>query len=480
MAQLFYLSGQQLSDGNGAPYPAAKAYFYVTGTVTPLATYSDAGLTAVNANPVVADANGRFGDIYLQSARYKVLLTTSADVAIDTLDPVDGAVQTITQSTEPTPRYPFLRWHDTSTVPARMKRRASDNASWIDEGPVDSLISAASVSEVLVGTETGKSVTPDNLAGLWQRGSDIVSNTTLSLPATGGGVFTVTGTTTVDGMSTAQGGRCVKLRFAGALTLTHNVTSFILPGAANITTSAGDTAEFINDAATDASGSNWRCFNYQFANGAPLQTSTPNSQSATYTATDADRGKLVRFSGLGADVTLNLPAAAGRAGFVLYVVNDDTNDTVGYGVIVDPNGAETLDGVTTRKGYVGTRVTLLCDGTGWRTVSGYYRYFSGDQTITVNTSITLPHGLGVRPRRIWCEMKCATAEQNYSAGDILTVAIQEGNAAGQNGAFCTPDATNLNARYCLNVWWLTNKNSPSGTNFQATAANWRARFYAED
>ena len=394
MAQLFYLSGQQLSDGTGAPYVAAKAYFYFTGTTTPLATYSDAGLTAVNANPVVADANGRFGDIYLQASRYKVVLTTSADVAIDTLDPVDGTLQLVQSATAPANPYPFMVYHNTSD--GNRYRRNAAGTAWINEGPVDSLIAAASVSEMLVGTETAKSATPDSVAGIWQRGSDIASASTLSLPAAGGGVFTVTGTTTVTGISTAQGGRCVKLRFAASLTLTHNGTSFILPGGANIQTSAGDCAEFINDAATDASGSNWRCFNYQFANGAPLQTSAPNSQTATYTATDADRGKLIRFSGLVSDVTLNLPAAAGRAGFVLYVVNDDINDNTGFGVIVDPNGAETLDGVTTRKGYFGTRVTLICDGSGWRTASGAWRYFSGDQSITAAGTLTLAHGLGKR------------------------------------------------------------------------------------
>ena len=270
MAQLFYLSGQQLSDGTGAPYVAAKAYFYVTGTTTPLSTYSDAGLTAVNANPVVADANGRFGDVYLQAARYKVVLTTSADVAIDTLDPVDATLQLVQSATAPANPYPFMVYHNTSD--GNRYRRNAAGTAWINEGPVDSLIAAASVSEMLVGTETAKSATPDSVAGIWQRGSDIASASTLSLPATGGGVFTVTGTTTVTGISTAQGGRCVKLRFAGSLTLTHNGSSFILPGGANIQTSAGDCAEFINDAATDASGSNWRCFNYQRASGSPVNT----------------------------------------------------------------------------------------------------------------------------------------------------------------------------------------------------------------
>lgn len=477
MAQLFYLSGQQLSDGTGAPYVAAKAYFYFTGTTTPLATYSDAGLTAVNANPVVADANGRFGDIYLQASRYKVVLTTSADVAIDTLDPVDGTLQLVQSATAPANPYPFMVYHNTSD--GNRYRRNAAGTAWINEGPVDSLIAAASVSEMLVGTETAKSATPDSVAGIWQRGSDIASASTLSLPAAGGGVFTVTGTTTVTGISTAQGGRCVKLRFAASLTLTHNGTSFILPGGANIQTSAGDCAEFINDAATDASGSNWRCFNYQFANGAPLQTSAPNSQTATYTATDADRGKLIRFSGLVSDVTLNLPAAAGRAGFVLYVVNDDINDNTGFGVIVDPNGAETLDGVTTRKGYFGTRVTLICDGSGWRTASGAWRYFSGDQSITAAGTLTLAHGLGIRPKQVWGELRCITAQGNYNIGDIIQFTEQNYDGASALGWSCTPDATNLNVKLgAVATWRILDKTA--GTSVVITAANFRVRFYAQD
>lgn len=127
------------------------------------------------------------------------------------------------------------------------------------------------------------------MAGLWQRGTDIASAATLSLPATGGGVYNITGTTGITGISSAQGGRSVKLRFAGACTLTHNASSFILPGAANLTTAAGDTFEFINEAAADASGSNWRCFNYALASGGPITLSTAltatqaNQETATST-----------------------------------------------------------------------------------------------------------------------------------------------------------------------------------------------------
>jgi hypothetical protein len=286
MAQLFWLSGQQLSDGNGAPYIAAKAYFYETGSTTPKATYSNAGLTSANANPVVADANGRFGDIYLVAGRYKVVLTTSADVAIDTLDPVDATQQLFTRTAlQGLPgagdSYPFMRVVVEDAVPANsvVYRRNAANSAWITEGTADSLLNAADVSEVLTGTLASKAVTPDALAGLWQRG-DIPSNSTLSLPATGGGVFLVTGATGISAISTGSGGRRVSLRFAGALTLTHSA-NLILPGGVSIVTQAGDVAEFINDAAQDATGSNWRCVNYQRASGSPVN-------NADFIATQAD------------------------------------------------------------------------------------------------------------------------------------------------------------------------------------------------
>jgi hypothetical protein len=51
----------------------------------------------------------------------------------------------------------------------------------------------------------------------------------------------ITGTTTITGFGTNYEGPRF-LRFTGALTLTHNATTLNLPGSANITTEAGDTA----------------------------------------------------------------------------------------------------------------------------------------------------------------------------------------------------------------------------------------------
>lgn len=77
----------QYLNGNGDALPGSKLDFFSPGTTTPKDTFSDSGLTTANPNPVVADSDGRMPDIFLDGT-YKVVLKTSADVTIDTADPV--------------------------------------------------------------------------------------------------------------------------------------------------------------------------------------------------------------------------------------------------------------------------------------------------------------------------------------------------------------------------------------------------------
>ena len=77
---------------------------------------------------------------------------------------------------------------------------------------------------------------------LQRHGSDVASATTTNLDTATGDLIDVTGTTTITGITLAEG-RERTVRFTGALTLTHGA-SLVLPGAANITTVAGDFAIF--------------------------------------------------------------------------------------------------------------------------------------------------------------------------------------------------------------------------------------------
>jgi hypothetical protein len=81
---------------------------------------------------------------------------------------------------------------------------------------------------------------------------------TTDIGAATGNYVVVSGTNTITGLGAIQAGTRRTVEFSGVLLLTHNGTSLILPGGANITTAAGDCAEFISE----GSG-NWRCVNYQ-------------------------------------------------------------------------------------------------------------------------------------------------------------------------------------------------------------------------
>src|SRR5688572_9061917 len=73
---------------HGSSLAGAKAYFYVAGTTTPLDTFDEPTLTVgnENTNPVVADADGLFGAIYLGSRTYKLVLKDEDDATIYTQD----------------------------------------------------------------------------------------------------------------------------------------------------------------------------------------------------------------------------------------------------------------------------------------------------------------------------------------------------------------------------------------------------------
>ena len=103
----------------------------------------------------------------------------------------------------------------------------------------------ASTTEVLTGTNATKAVTPDSLAALWEAGSNVTDAAAITIGE--GGYFNLTTSTTAItsfSITTDKAGRTFRCRFNTARTLTHNATSLILPGGADITTAQGDIAQF--------------------------------------------------------------------------------------------------------------------------------------------------------------------------------------------------------------------------------------------
>lgn len=137
----------------------------------------------------------------------------------------------------------------------------SVGTSWfvLEHNLVGALVASNNLSD-LVNVVTARA----NL-GIEGATADVASGSTTNIGAATSMNVRVTGTTTITAFDTVAAGIVRHGYFAGILTLTHNGTSLILPGAANITTAAGDAF----DAISLGSG-NWKVLIYQKADGTPI------------------------------------------------------------------------------------------------------------------------------------------------------------------------------------------------------------------
>jgi len=93
-------AGAQFSDANGAPLTGGLIYSYLSGTTTPVTTYTSRDGTTNNTNPIVLDAAGRTpAEIWLDGGvLYKFILKTSAFVQIGSYDDIPAINDTTTFS----------------------------------------------------------------------------------------------------------------------------------------------------------------------------------------------------------------------------------------------------------------------------------------------------------------------------------------------------------------------------------------------
>lgn len=191
---------------------------------------------------------------------------------------------------------------------------AAGASTFIAAGPTD----VEEISGGTGGTFTGGALTS---ALDEAKAADIASAATTDIGGAAGNFVHVTGTTTITALGTAQAGARRIVRFAGALILTHNATSLILPTGANITTAANDCAVFVSE----GSG-NWRCVAYQRADGTALAS-----------------------------------AGGGLTGFTSALNTASPNNTVNASSLTPSGGTTNQDGVYGKKGN-GAVIAQIPDG----------------------------------------------------------------------------------------------------------------------
>jgi len=280
--------------GNGATTAFATPYpFFATSDLV-VTQVSAAGVTTLQVettNYVVTGGNGETGTVtmvvapaigvtliivrsvpYLQSSDYLANDSFPATVVEGDLDRLTMQVQQVLSLAQSGPVLPvtFAPGTDTQPIiplPVHNKVLVGNSGAtgWTNTAIGD--LALATIPVALTSPTDGDllrfngsnwiNTTTLSAAVNEAKGADIASATTTDIGAATGNFLDVTGTTTITGLGTVQAGTHRVVRFTGILTLTHNATSLILPGAASITTAAGDVAGFVS-----LGSSNWRCTTY--------------------------------------------------------------------------------------------------------------------------------------------------------------------------------------------------------------------------
>mgnify|MGYP001589971041 CR=1 FL=1 len=145
----------------------------------------------------------------------------------------------------------------------------------------------------------------------------IASAVTTNLGSTNSENVFVTGTVTITGLGTVAAGVTKWCRFSGALVLTHNATSLILPNSANYTTAANDCFKFLS-----LGSGNWICTGYKLQSGASLLMinsgtviATSSGTSHTFSGLPAGVKEIILlFNGVGTNGINNLCIQIGDSG----------------------------------------------------------------------------------------------------------------------------------------------------------------------
>ncbi|MES0162420.1 MULTISPECIES: pyocin knob domain-containing protein [unclassified Mesorhizobium] len=333
---------------------------------------------------------------------------------------------------------------------------------------------------------TGASSAVGGNDALHTTSSVIASAATTDLAAATGVSVTVSGAAVITALGVLPSGVLRFLTFSGAATLTHNAATLILPGAANIVAAAGDTA-----VAQSLGGGNWRFRSYIRASGQPVAVISDANLPARLgvvakTITDwntaLDNGW---YMGSGA---ANAPAANtgwnigtveahGAAGYRTQTVYDFVNATAANTTIWRRYQNGGVWGAWFKiqwsqaeqdARYVQSSTALLQKA-----------YESAQQTITAGGTLTLAHGLGVKPKLYIAVIQCTTADLAYSIGDEVAInPMLNTTDATVQAISMVPDTTNLNVRIGANSSSLRimAKSGASLTNI--TNTSWRLVFRA--
>lgn len=225
---------------------------------------------------------------------------------------------------------------------------------------------------------------------------------------------------------------------------------------------------------------------YETSVGAPRKISVQNAtkfgnsgtKTGAYTVTTGDRNGSISYSGMSADATLTLPAAATFGiGNIFWFSHEDTGINPAYAVTFDGNGSETIDGQTTRKAWSGTRIGLMAISGGWKTICGSWVVITPQQSIAASSTASISHGQPGAPSKITGYFICTTTDAGYAVGDRVFYSGNQGASGSNKGVSFGASATDL--FYTISTTTNNILNKSTGGAVGLTTASWGFVIVAE-
>ena len=141
---------------------------------------------------------------------------------------------------------------------------------------------------------------------------------------------------------------------ANEITLGSTSDTVRISSAYTLPTSDGTNGQVLT---TDGSGA----VTFADAGGGGASAYTFNNQTLDYTVVSSDLGKIISFTGGGSKTATLTSAATLGAGWYCFITSDKSTG----GLIIDPDGSETIEAASTFPIKRGQRVQIVSDGTNW-------------------------------------------------------------------------------------------------------------------
>lgn len=364
----------QFTDSDGKPLVNGNVYF---GTVNadpvanPITIYSDRDLTTVLANPQPLDAYGRAENKVWLDGRYSIQVNDSDDVQVyqsldngesttdlgrEGLSSVSGADDVVASSSGGITAYVD-------------KQEYIFTAAQVNTGPMTLDIDGVGPKDIIKNggqaMVSGDVQADDNVTVIYNETNDYFEIHTPPQPTSGyvsvvsavtitrddrSNVFECSGAQTCNlsaASSVGNGFTCIIKANGGNASILPDGAETI-DGFSQLIVADGTSVEIVCD------GSAW------YSTLLSSDKISSNSQATDYTVLAQERGDVIIFT---ADATCNLPAVSSlTTGWYVFIRANGGN------VTIDPNGSETIDGLSAYPLPDGTEILIQSDGSNFNVV----------------------------------------------------------------------------------------------------------------